>query len=232
MSRARPIVALDGPAGAGKSTVARLVADRLGFLYVDTGAMYRAVALKAERLGVVDDEAAVVALADTSQITLATGAGALQVLLDGEEVTAAIRTPRLSALVSPVAAMSGVRRSMVRRQRELGREGGVVMEGRDIQTVVFPDAEVKIFLTASPAERARRRCAELQTKGVVADFATVEAEMAARDRRDATRADSPLVPAADAVTVTTDGLPIDQVVARIVDIVQERCPQLNQRGLP
>jgi len=196
------LIAIDGPAGAGKSTVARAVAAALGFTYLDTGAMYRCIAL-AELRGAEDP------LAGT--IELSGG----RVTLDGEDVTAQIRTPEVSARASEVAARPEVRASLVRRQRELIAAGDYVAEGRDIGTVVAPDAELKVFLTASPEERARRRAAEID-----ADLADVLAEQAVRDERDSTREHSPLEPAADAIEVDTTGLGIDEVVARIVELAR------------
>lgn len=190
------VIAIDGPAGAGKSTVARAVAAALGFTYLDTGAMYRCVAL-AETRGRSQPE----------EVPIALGA---RVLLDGEDVTEAIRTPEVSELTSQVAARPEVRRAMQQRQRELLVVGDWVAEGRDIGTVVAPEAEVKVFLTASDDERARRRAAELG-----ADQQRILAEQAVRDQRDRTRADSPLVAADDAQQLDTTGLTIDEVVARI-----------------
>jgi cytidylate kinase len=194
------IVAVDGPAGAGKSTVARAVADRLGFTYLDSGAMYRCVALAGLRRGV--DPGTVAA-----GLTLSLGD---RVLCDGEDVTSAIRTPEVSEAASRVAADPVVREAMVAEQRRLMHTGDWVAEGRDIGTVVAPDAEVKVFLTADPTERARRRAVELG-----ADPATVFAEQAARDERDQTRAHSPLAPAPGSITLDTTGLTIEQVVERI-----------------
>jgi cytidylate kinase len=194
------LIAIDGPAGAGKSTVARLVATALGFTYLDTGAMYRCIAL-AELRGAQDPLACAIAL-DGDTVTL-----------DGEDVTAAIRTPQVSERASQVAARPVVRAALVERQRELIAGGDYVAEGRDIGTVVAPDAELKVFLTASPAERARRRAAELG-----ADAEAVLREQLLRDERDASREHSPLSAAADAVELDTTGLGIDEVVARIVDL--------------
>jgi cytidylate kinase len=194
------VIAIDGPAGAGKSTVARLVATALGFTYLDTGAMYRCIAL-AELRGAQDPLACAIAL-DGDTVTL-----------DGEDVTAAIRTPQVSERASQVAARPVVRAALVERQRELIAGGDYVAEGRDIGTVVAPDAELKVFLTASPAERARRRAAELG-----ADAEAVLREQLLRDERDASREHSPLSAAADAVELDTTGLGIDEVVARIVDL--------------
>jgi cytidylate kinase len=221
--RPKPIVAIDGPAGAGKSTVARLVAQALGFLYVDTGAMYRAIAWRANELGLTpDDVEPIVAMAQQSEVRLEDAPGGKQrVFLNGVDVTDAIRTPHISNLVSPISAIPGVRARLVELQRRMGADGGVVMEGRDVQTVVFPDAEVKIFLTASPAERARRRWLELQQRGITADLAQIQRDLEARDARDSQREVAPLTKAADAIEINTDGLTIEQVVERIVAVVNK-----------
>ena len=191
------LIAIDGPAGAGKSTVARAVADALGFTYLDTGAMYRCVAL-AELRGKPDPTACEI------------GLGA-RVTLDGEDVTAAIRTPEVSEHASLIAARPQVRGELVALQRKLIRTGDYVAEGRDIGTVVAPDAELKVFLTASARERARRRAAQIG-----ADVEEVLRDQLERDRRDETREHSPLQPAADALRVDTDGLSADEVVQKIV----------------
>jgi cytidylate kinase len=199
------VVAIDGPAGAGKSTVARAVAERLGFTYLDSGAMYRAVGLAALERGLDPAEVAVV-------VRIELGEG---VLLDGRDVTEAIRAPEVSEAASRAAAEPAVRAAMVDQQRRLLAAGDWVAEGRDIGTVVAPDAEVKVFLTADPQERARRRAAELG-----ADPATVLAEQVIRDQRDSTRADSPLVAAPGATLVDTTGLSLAEVVARVVALVR------------
>jgi cytidylate kinase len=195
------LIAIDGPAGAGKSTVARAVADALGFTYLDTGAMYRCIAL-ADLRGAPDPLACAIGLGG-------------RVTLDGEDVTAQIRTPEVSARASEVASRPEVRAKLVDLQRELIARGDYVAEGRDIGTVVAPDAELKVFLTASPEERARRRSAEIG-----ADEQAVLADMRTRDERDSTREHSPLVVAGDAVEVDTTGLGIDEVVARIVALAR------------
>jgi CMP/dCMP kinase len=200
------VVAIDGPAGAGKSTVARAVAERLGFTYLDTGAMYRAVALAAD--GHEDDVAAV---AEAADISLGD-----RVLLDGRDVTDAIRTPDVTERSSRVSAMPAVRAALVRKQRALLAEGDWVAEGRDIGTVVCPDAQVKVFLTASPEVRARRRAAQIGE-----DYETVLADQAVRDRRDSERDHSPLVPAPDAVPVDTSDLDLDGVLEQIATLVVE-----------
>jgi cytidylate kinase len=229
-------VAIDGPAGSGKSTVARRVAAALGFTYIDTGAMYRSLAWKALQTGAdSQDEAALAALARATRVSLSplSADGKQQVVVDGEDVTAAIRTPEVSQLTSVISALSAVRRIVVDQQRRLGAEAarGVVLEGRDIGTVVFPDAEVKIFLTASPEERARRRMAELRERGTQADYAQVLAEQRERDARDSQRADSPLKAAPDAVLLDTDGLAIDEVVARILARIAEIDARRQAPGL-
>lgn len=219
----QPIVAIDGPVGAGKSTVARAVAQRLKFRHVDTGAMYRSVAWAALDRGVdLHDEAAVTALARSLRIEFVTHAGGQRVLVDGRDVTEAIRTPQVSDGASVVSVYPGVREAMVAVQRRLGAEGGVVMEGRDIGTVVFPDAEVKVFLDASLDERARRRFEELQARGAAVDFASVRAAEEERDRRDRTRNHSPLRRAPDAVVIDSTHVPVDEVVDRIVKLVRSR----------
>ncbi len=217
------IIAIDGPAGAGKSTVARQVAASLGYTYLDTGAMYRSVAWKAISASV--DLAVEQALEDIARqlnirFTALTSDGKQQVFADDEEVTDAIRTPEVSELTSRISAFPAVRRVVVEQQRRMGQMAGkgVVLEGRDIGTVVFPNAHLKIFLTASPEERARRRFDELQSRGLAADFAQTLAEQIARDSRDTYRPDSPLVAADDAVQLSTDGLSIPQVVTHILGL--------------
>jgi cytidylate kinase len=219
----RLIIAIDGPAGAGKSTAARGVAARLGYLYIDTGAMYRAVALKAlrEQLDLNDPEA-LSAAAASADIRMETADGASRVWLDGEEVTREIRSPAVSEAASRVSVIPGVRRAMVGLQRRWGEQGGVVMEGRDIGSVVFPEADLKLFLDASPAERARRRTAELGAQGVPVSTEQVAREMAERDARDRSRASSPLTHAPGAILLFTDGLEAAEVVEQIVQLCREK----------
>jgi cytidylate kinase len=223
VNRRPPVVAIDGRSASGKSTVAREVAARLGFRHVDTGAMYRSVALAALRRGVpLDDADALAALAASLEIDLRATAAGSRVVVDGEDVTEAIRAPEVGDAASVVSAVPGVRAALVARQRRLGQGGGVVVEGRDIGTVVFPDAEVKVFLDASLDERARRRYEELVARGVHVGLDEVRRQQAERDRRDETRAVSPLRPAADAVVIDTTGRDAQEVIAEIVRLVRER----------
>jgi CMP/dCMP kinase len=205
------IVAVDGPAGAGKSTVARALAGTLGYHYLDSGAMYRAIGLLS--LEEPGREPAELAQGARIELTEPTGGGAPGVVLDGRDVSAAIRTPDVSAAASRVAADAGVRKALVARQRALIEDGDWVVEGRDIGSAVAPEAALKVFLTASPEERARRRAAELG-----ADVHSVLAEQTLRDERDRTREISPLRPADGAVVLDTDGLGVEEVVARIVEL--------------
>jgi cytidylate kinase len=215
------VVAIDGPSGAGKSTAGRALAERLAYTYVDTGAMYRALTLKALRAGLSPgDEGPLVALAAGTEITLAEG-GRL-VRLDGADVTADIRTREVTAAVSRVSAHPGVRRDMVERQRRLGAEGGVVLEGRDIGSAVFPDAEVKFFLDADPERRARRRQQELEAAGTKVGLDVLLGEIRARDHQDSTREDSPLVRAPDATLLETTELTPAQVVDTMERVVRTR----------
>jgi cytidylate kinase len=213
-------IAIDGPAGAGKSTLARRLASRLGFLYIDTGAMYRAVALWARRAGVSwDDAHRLEQLARESRIELAPEG---RVLLNGEDVSEDIRDPEISEGASRVSAIPGVRRALVEKQQQMGRDSSVVMEGRDIGTVVFPNAEVKIYLDATPEERTRRRLKDLAARGAPADFHQVLAEIQRRDQRDSTRADSPLCQAPDAIYLDSTGMNEDEVEQALLKIVRDR----------
>ena len=215
------IIAIDGPAGAGKSTVAKEVARRLGYLFINTGAMYRAVAWQALRLGIaLDDAERLGQLAQTARIELTGTVDAMAVLLDGRDITAEIVTPTVSEAASQVSAIPAVRRALVAQQQALGRAGGVVMEGRDIGTQVFPHAEVKIYLDATAEARAQRRHTDDLAKGFNSGpLAVTQAEIEARDQRDKTRADSPLMQAADAIYLDSSGLTITEVVERILGIV-------------
>jgi len=217
------VVAIDGPSGAGKSTVARRLAERLGWNYIDTGAMYRSVGLKADRLGIaLDDDEGLERLCTETELGLRRGPdGELVVLLDGEDVSRAIREHRVSDLASRVSARRPVRAAMASYQRRLGEAEPSVLEGRDIGTVIFPDALLKVFLTASDEERARRRTEELRRRGQVADYATVLADICNRDRQDSSRQHAPLKAATDAVTVDTTGQSVDQVVEQLAAMVDE-----------
>jgi cytidylate kinase len=215
------IVAIDGPAGAGKSTVARELAARLGIGYLNTGAMYRALSLAALDQGVpTDDGAALAELARAHEIGLRHGPQGERVLLDGRDVTDAIREPRVTGVVSEVAAHPAVRREIVALQRAALAEGEWVADGRDIGSVVCPDAEVKIYLTADPDVRARRRHEELVAAGADVGVDEVLRQVVERDRADATRAESPLVVPDGAVVVDTTGVPVAAVVDRLLEIVE------------
>ena len=217
-------VAIDGPAGAGKSTVARIVAGRLDYNYIDSGAMYRAIAWWVQANGVdAAEEEKVTAMAQQAGIVLRCPRTApCTVLLNGQDISAAIRTPAVSRAVSHVAQIPGVRRAMVALQRKMAAAGGVVMDGRDIGTFVLPDADVNLFLTASVEERARRRGRELAAKGYAVDLAALRQEIACRDHLDCSRAMAPLVQAPDAVLVDSTALDIAAVVEKIIRICRER----------
>jgi cytidylate kinase len=213
------VVAIDGPAGAGKSTIAKGLAARLGFTYIDTGAMYRAVALWAVRQGVdTGDMHRMEQLAIAAGIELTPG----HIALNGDDVTDDIRTPEVASGASKIAVIPGVRRAMVAKQREIGQRTSVVMEGRDIGTVVFPNAQVKIFLDANPDERVRRRCEEMRAKGESVNAGQLAAQMKERDLRDSTRADAPLAQAPDAVYLDSTALGIEEVIESILKIVRAR----------
>ena len=216
-----PIVAIDGPAGAGKSTVTRAFAERLGLLYLDTGAMYRAVTWWVQQQGADPaDESAVKALLDGLEVDLSPLKNGVQtVRVNGKDVTDAIRDPKVTGSVSLVAAHPCVRELLTQQQQRLGERGGLVAEGRDIGTAVFPDAELKVFLTATPEERARRRAKDLEARGhAVPDLAELEAQIVERDRLDSTRAVAPLVQAEDATEVITDGMSIEAVIDALEDL--------------
>lgn len=211
-------IAIDGPAGAGKSTIARLVAKRLNFKYVDTGAMYRAVTwlVLKKGLSIEREGEKISCLTQNMNLALDTTEEGTRVFVDGEDITEQIRSVAVTSHVSAVAKIPGVRDALLAKQRQLAAEGGVVMDGRDIGSTVLPDAEVKIFLTANLKERARRRFREMQVKGIDADLDTVEREIKARDQLDSTRAISPLVRATDAEVIDTTHLSAEQVVEKII----------------
>ncbi len=216
------VVAIDGPAGAGKSTIAKLAAEKLGYAYIDTGAMYRSVAWKFLQTGAAFDDAFISDLACTMVIDFKPEAKINRVFVDGTEVTDAIRTPEVTAIVSRVAAIGAVREAMVEQQRRMGTVGGVLMDGRDIGTVVFPNAQLKIFLTASVEERARRRYKEMLQKGQQVELAQLAADIAARDKADSERAIGPLRQAEDAILLDTSDMGISEVTEKILALVQER----------
>ncbi len=221
MSEKRVVVAIDGPAGAGKSTLAKRVAEKLGFVYINSGAMYRAIALWAMRLGVrLDDMHRLEQLAKEAKIELAPGED--RVFLNGEDVSEAIREAPVSTAASKVSAVPGVRRALLALQRGIAAQNSVVMEGRDIGSVVFPRAQVKIFLDAEPKERARRRALEFRREGNSADVHAVAGELRERDTRDRTRAEAPLVQAPDAELVDTTGLSLDEVEEIVLRLIRAR----------
>ena len=211
------IIAMDGPAGAGKSTLAKILAERLGYLYVDTGAMYRALALKAIRTGVdLDDHAALTAMAAQTSVRLERGGRGNRVFLDGIEVTEAIREPEVERVVSRVSAAVGLRRYMINLQRDIARLGGVVMDGRDIGSYVLPDADVKFFVTASLAERAKRRQEQQAFKGRHIPLDEIVSEIARRDEQDRNKGEHSLIQTPDAVFVDTTGRTVEDVMAQIL----------------
>ena len=214
------IVAIDGPAGAGKSTVSQIAADKLGFTYIDTGAMYRAVAYKAlQQKAEVTDELIISVLPDI-EITLKFENAKTKVFADGKEITAEIRTPEINKIVSKVATLVPVREKLTELQRKMGQNENVLMDGRDIGTFVFPNADVKIFLTASVEERARRRYEELKAKGFDVDLKEIEKDIAKRDKLDSEREMAPLKKADDAILLDTTGLSIDEVVEKIITLCE------------
>lgn len=216
-------VAIDGPSGAGKSTVARLTAGKLGYVYVDTGAMYRALALACLRKGFApEDETNIVKTCQKSDVTITYDGGEQVVLLDGENVNSLIRSEEVSRMTSPVSAYPKVREKLLLLQRNLAAEHNVIMDGRDIGTVVLPDADVKIYLTASSAVRAERRYKELTEKGAVCDLKKIEEDIKIRDYQDMNREISPLKQAEDAVLVDSSDMTIDQVIEEIISIVEKK----------
>jgi cytidylate kinase len=222
------VIAIDGPSGAGKSTITKLLAERLGYLHIDTGAMFRSIALAVKRAGIpLDDEAGLARISRGVAITFERNDGSCRVLANGEDVTAAIRTPEISQLTSLVSSKKVVRDLLLTLQRELGRDGGVILEGRDIGTVVFPDAEVKFFLSASAEERGRRRFLELQAKGESITLTETIAAVVKRDEQDAQREHAPLCKADDAIAVDSTGLSIEEVLARMEQIVRDRLKDLG-----
>lgn len=217
------VVAIDGPSGAGKSTVARQLAERLGYLYIDTGAMFRTVALCVQRATIcLDDDDALAALCRDLEITFVKQKGAYRVFANGEDVSDAIRTPEISLLTSRISMKRVVRDVLLHEQRRMARAGNVVLEGRDIGSVVFPHAEVKFFLSASPEERGRRRFLELQAKGEKVTLEKTIAEVVARDAQDEQREHAPLRKADDALSIDSDGVSIEEVLSAMEKIVRQK----------
>lgn len=216
------VVAIDGPAGAGKSTIAKLVATAIGYAYIDTGAMYRSVTWKWLQTGAPFEEAFISELSQKMVIEFKPEANVNRVFVDGVEVTAAIRSAEVTSNVSRVAAIGPVREAMVDQQRRMGEAGGVLMDGRDIGTVVFPNAQLKVFLTATVEERALRRYKELVAKGEQVDLEQLKKDIAFRDKQDSERAISPLRQAEDAIYLDTSDMNIEQVVDKLKELVKER----------
>lgn len=216
------IIAIDGPSASGKSTTARLVAEQLGYIYIDTGAMYRAATVAWLRSGLEVNDDAAPKLMDSIFIELKQSPDGQRTFLNGEDVSDAIRLPEVTKLVSPVSALALVREKLVEQQRAMGAAGGVVMDGRDIGTVVFPDAELKIFLIASIEARAERRAKELSEKGLVFSLEEIKQQLAARDAYDSGRAISPLKKAQDAIEIDTSDLTIGQQVNKIIDLAKQK----------
>lgn len=220
------IIAVDGPSGAGKSTITKLLAHRLGYINIDTGAMYRTLALAVRRAGIsVDDEAALAGVCQSVKIVFKRENGNYRVLSNGEDVSDEIRTPEISLLTSKVSSRKVVRDCMTRHQREMGVNGGVILEGRDIGTVVFPDADFKFFLSASVEERAERRYKELTAKGEQVTFEQTVEDVARRDEQDEKREHAPLCKAADAIEIDSTTMTIDEVVAEMERIVRAGMPE-------
>lgn len=216
-------IAIDGPAGAGKSTVAKIVARRLGYVYIDTGAMYRAVAWAAiDRQVNPESESDIAELTRKLSIDFTHAGDVLKVAVDGRDVTEEIRTPRVSQLVSEIAQIAAVRAAMLDLQRNMARVGGVVMDGRDIGTHVLPNADIKIFLTASIEERAKRRWLELKEKGFETNFEQLKQEIACRDKMDSERTIAPLRQAADALFIDTSGMTVSEAAQAIISVCEER----------
>lgn len=216
------IIAIDGPSAAGKSTTAKALASKLGFSYIDTGAMYRAVAWKFLQSGQLYSDEIVAKIAKINRISFYTNKGMNRICIDGQDIADFIRTQEVSDMASKVSAVPEVRKVLVDQQRRMGQDGNVILDGRDIGTVVFPNAECKIFLTASLEERAFRRKKELESKGEFLNYNTVKEDIASRDKRDSERATSPLRKAEDAYLIDNTNMNVEQVVQKIVNIVKNK----------
>lgn len=217
------IIAIDGPSGSGKSTVAKLLASRLGYMYIDTGAMYRAVALQAKRDSVdINDSSALNRLCDNIKLEFVPDNGGLRTILNGEDVSEAIRTPEMSMAASDISALKEVREALLVLQRRMGETGGVVLEGRDVGTVIFPNAEAKFFLDASLDERGKRRYKELAAKGMDVTLEQTIEDVRKRDDNDSSRDIAPLKKADDAVVVDSTGIGIEEVVERMIEVVSKK----------
>lgn len=222
-NRKKLTIAIDGPSGAGKSTVAKSLAKRLGYVYIDTGAMYRSVALKVKEKGISpEDRSALKELASSLHVTFATEGDQTHVFCDGEDITSAIRTPEISRLASFISKQKEVRKSLVQFQRKMGEEGGVVLEGRDIGTVVFPDADVKFYLDADRDERVRRRYDEMIQRGMEVDFRETKEALVQRDHDDMHRTHSPLKRANDALWIDSTHRSVEEVVEEMVCLVKAK----------
>jgi len=223
------VVAIDGPSGAGKSTITRLLSERIGYIHIDTGAMFRAVALAVKRAGVsIDDEEALAGVCRSVNISFVRDAAPCRVICNGEDISEAIRTPEISMLTSRISEKKTVRETLLSQQREMGRDGGVILEGRDIGTAVFPDAEVKFFLTASAEERGKRRYLELRERGEAVTLEQTVADVRQRDDQDSRREHAPLRRAKDAIEIDTTGLSIDEALKIMEDKIKERL--MSEKG--
>lgn len=217
------IVAIDGPSGSGKSTVAKCLAGKLGYMYIDTGAMYRAVALQAKRDNIdINDSAALIRLCESVKLEFVPDNGGLRTILNGEDVSEAIRTPEMSMAASDISARKEVRQALLSLQRRMGENGGVVLEGRDVGTVIFPNAEAKFFLDASLEERGKRRYKELAAKGMNVSLEQTVEDVRKRDINDSSREIAPLKMADDAVLVDSTNIGVEEVVGKMIEVVEEK----------